>query len=253
MDDEDFIGVLKNAFKAPGTPFRSNDGVQAVREILSKPVSIDIDKLFADEEPVKAEQRPLPSRVTDKKRAQEFEQLSSDVAELSRMVGEKHRKLSEEVRGHKSKVEIRIDAKETRVIKEELARLFELYKELGKYEYGSTLNVLGNGTAVGFTGAINFKNGTGTTVTTSLNRQGYVDVEIDLTGGFSTLSSTETPNDIIQVFTFAAATAKPSFIVSDGAMMRATAKDGTVNWTWSNPLKQATMTIPPSDDIVAIV
>lgn len=71
-------------------------------------------------------------------------------------------------------------------------------------------------------------------------------------GGFTTLAPTETPNGILTVFTFATATAQPSFIVSDNAMMQATTKAGTVNWTWSSGPLQATMTIPPQDDIIGI-
>lgn len=72
-------------------------------------------------------------------------------------------------------------------------------------------------------------------------------------GGFTVLTATETPNGIRTVFTFPSATAQPTFIVSDNAMTRATTAAGTVNWTWSSGTLQATMTIPPIDDIVAIV
>ena len=71
-------------------------------------------------------------------------------------------------------------------------------------------------------------------------------------GGFTTILSAETPNGTLTVFTFATATSKPSFIISDNAMMRDTTKLGTVNWTWNNTLKQATLSIPVNDDIVAI-
>lgn len=71
-------------------------------------------------------------------------------------------------------------------------------------------------------------------------------------GGFTTLSPTETPNGSLTVFTFSAATSQPTFIVSDNAMMQAITKSGTVNWAWNNGAKQATMTIPPVDDIIGI-
>lgn len=72
-------------------------------------------------------------------------------------------------------------------------------------------------------------------------------------GGFTILLPTETPDGNQTVFTFSAATSQPTFIVSDNAMMRATGKRAAaINWTWNNATKQATMTIPPSDDIVAI-
>ena len=71
-------------------------------------------------------------------------------------------------------------------------------------------------------------------------------------GGFTVLQPTETPDGSRKVFTFAAATGQPTFIVSDNATMQATTKSGTVNWTWNAGTLQATMTIPPQDDIVAI-
>lgn len=72
-------------------------------------------------------------------------------------------------------------------------------------------------------------------------------------GGFSTLAATETPNGTLAVFTFAAATAQPSFVVSDNVIMKATTKAGTVNWTWNSGTKKATLTVPPQDEIYAIV
>lgn len=72
------------------------------------------------------------------------------------------------------------------------------------------------------------------------------------TGAFTVLQPTETPNGVLTVFTFATATGQPQFVISDNAMQQATTKSGTVNWTWNNGALQATMTIPPQDDIVAI-
>lgn len=71
-------------------------------------------------------------------------------------------------------------------------------------------------------------------------------------GGFSILTATETPDGNLTVFTFAAATAQPSFVISDNVMMQATTKAGTVNWTWNNVAKQATLTVPPADELCAI-
>lgn len=70
--------------------------------------------------------------------------------------------------------------------------------------------------------------------------------------GFTTLLPTETPNGARTTFTFATATGQPTFIVSDNALMQATTKSGTINWTWNGGLTQATMTIPPQDDIIGI-
>lgn len=73
------------------------------------------------------------------------------------------------------------------------------------------------------------------------------------TGGFTTLAATETPNGATVVFTFAAATAQPSFILSDNVWLKAVSAVGTINWTWNSGAKQATLAIPPLDDILGIV
>lgn len=91
--------------------------------------------------------------------------------------------------------------------------------------------------------------GSNITITTDTNGKKV----IASTSGFTTLSATETPNGSITIFTFSAATAQPSFIISDNVMMQATTKSGTTNWTWNSGAKQATMTIPPVNDIIGIV
>lgn len=92
--------------------------------------------------------------------------------------------------------------------------------------------------------------GSGIAITDTVNGN----KQISATGsGFDQLASTETPDGNITVFTFPTATAQPSLIVSDNVVMKATTRAGTVNWTWNSGLKQATMTIPPVDDIYAIV
>lgn len=71
--------------------------------------------------------------------------------------------------------------------------------------------------------------------------------------GFTKLTATETPNSVLTVFTFSAASAQPSFLVVDGAWMQPTTALGTVNWTWASGTKKATLTIPANDDIYGIV
>lgn len=73
-----------------------------------------------------------------------------------------------------------------------------------------------------------------------------------LGGGFTILLPTETPNGTLAVFTFPSATAKPSYLVVDYAQKPATAKNGSVNWTWNNSTKQATLSTPPQEDLYAI-
>ncbi len=93
--------------------------------------------------------------------------------------------------------------------------------------------------------------GSGIAISTDTN--GKVVITNTSTGGFTTLAPTETPDGSTTVFTFAAATAQPSFIISDNVWLQAVTKKGTINWTWNAGLKQATMTVPPQDAILGIV
>lgn len=113
---------------------------------------------------------------------------------------------------------------------------------------GSTLMKLqSNGTPLGDFSTLNFVNGTVTNTKGTANF-----TSLGGGGGFTTLAPTETPDGITTVFTFSTATAQPTFIVSDNAMMQATTKSGVVNWTWNAGAKQATMTLPPNEDIIGI-
>lgn len=73
--------------------------------------------------------------------------------------------------------------------------------------------------------------------------------------GFTELTATETPDGIITVFTFAAASAKPSYLVLDNVWVKAVSKKGTTQWTWNAGAKQATLVTvpPPNEDAYAIV
>ena len=70
--------------------------------------------------------------------------------------------------------------------------------------------------------------------------------------GFTILTATETPNGNLTDFTFPTATAQPSFILADFAQKPAVNADGTVNWTWNNGTKVASLSVPPTNDISAI-
>ncbi len=72
-------------------------------------------------------------------------------------------------------------------------------------------------------------------------------------GGFTVLAATEIPNGNRTVFTFAAAAAQPTYMRVDGTLTKAVSASGTVNWTWNNGLKKATLAVPAQDDIDAIV
>ena len=95
-------------------------------------------------------------------------------------------------------------------------------------------------TTIDFTGATVSDGGAGT-------------ADVVISGsGLTVLTATETPNGVLTVFTFSGASAQPSFIIIDNAFTRATTKSGTVNWTWNNGTKKATLTVPPADEIFAL-
>jgi len=71
--------------------------------------------------------------------------------------------------------------------------------------------------------------------------------------GMTQLTATEIPNGTRTVFTFSSASAKPSFIVADNVWLKETTKSGFTNWSWSAGLKQATLTIPPNEDVWGVV
>ncbi len=101
-------------------------------------------------------------------------------------------------------------------------------------------------------GSFDLVAGTNVTITTS---GGKKTIAATSGGGFTTLTATETPNGVLQIFTFATATAKPSFIIADNAWMKPVSAAGTTNWTWNAGTKQATFsgTYAPSDDVEGIV
>ena len=95
----------------------------------------------------------------------------------------------------------------------------------------------------------------GSNVTVSDNVvNGLHTITIASTGGsgFTQLSATETPDGSRTQFTFATATAQPSFIVMDNVWMKPTTATGGINWTWNNGTKVATMSVPAVDDIWAV-
>lgn len=116
---------------------------------------------------------------------------------------------------------------------------------------GTALTVTDGITPVVNVSTINFTSGA--TVTNGGGGQANVAITGGGGTGISVLNSTETPNGILTVFTFAGAAAQPSFLVSDNVWMRATTKGGTIQWTWNAGAKTATLTIPPVDEIFAIV
>jgi hypothetical protein len=73
---------------------------------------------------------------------------------------------------------------------------------------------------------------------------------VDLAGGgVVELTATGTVDGSNQVFTFVE---KPSYIVSDHAWYKETNSTGTTNWSWNAGTMEATMTIPPTEDLFGI-
>ncbi len=93
--------------------------------------------------------------------------------------------------------------------------------------------------------------GTNTTVTN--NPDGSQTIDATGGGGITTLAATEIPNGLINVFTFATATAQPSYLVIDNVWMKAVTASGNVNWTWNAGTKQATTSVYPAEDIWGVV
>lgn len=174
-------------------------------------------------------------------------------ASLSQLVNTASEKVSADLRAYyldeTSKNSKAVD-KILKKLEKDVEQLFWMRTLNGSNNVQAVLNIKNNGSAIANNvTAINFT----TNLTATSNADGSVSVSATGGGGgFTTLAPTETPNGSLQVFTFPSATAKPTFIISDNAMMQATTKSGTVNWTWNAGLKQATMTIAPQDDIVAI-
>lgn len=114
--------------------------------------------------------------------------------------------------------------------------------QLAGQHYGSTTMARGGGDTIAA--------GTGISIT---NANGVKTIVATGGAGFSTLAATETPDGSTTVFTFATATAQPSYLVVDNVWMKATTAAGTVNWTWNGGTKKATLTIAPVDDIWGVV
>jgi hypothetical protein len=71
-------------------------------------------------------------------------------------------------------------------------------------------------------------------------------------GGFTAYDSTEIPDGTITIFTFPTIPSQPTYLRIDNTLTKAVSKSGGINWTWDNGLKQATLSVPPQDDIEAI-
>jgi hypothetical protein len=129
----------------------------------------------------------------------------------------------------------------------------ELLKKHGAYLGSggqSSISVMQSGTLKAQAApTLNFKGVGAPTVTTGANGVLHLDFP---SAGVTELAATETPDGSTTVFTFAAASAQPRYIVADNVWQKATTKSGTINWTWNSGTKQTTLSVTPQDDIYAI-
>jgi hypothetical protein len=197
-------------------------------------------------------------KLDEKLGKKELDELQSKLSEVSELIEKRHQSALKKLNQHKSdtteesdkiKKSIKDLEKTYASIPKDIKDIQKLVKKAETYSYGSNLNILSNAVAIGFATSLNFKSG----FTVALNPAGYIDITA-ASSGFTRLAPTQTPNGSRTVFTFATATAQPSYVVSDHALMPATDEDGvTVNWTWSQTNKQVTMTIPPNNGLFGVV
>lgn len=164
--------------------------------------------------------------------------LLPQIEAVSRLVEKRYQSALKRINSFKkeSPVEVRIDNTEVDALKKELERMDKLLKDVGKYEYGSSLNIFASGTPVGFTGVINFGSGLAAT----LNKSGGIDViATGGGGGSSPLTPTGTVNGSNNLFGVAS---QPSSVVSDGIAYYE-------GHGYSYSSLQITMDIPPSEYI----
>lgn len=110
-------------------------------------------------------------------------------------------------------------------IENRFKRLDEELKKMSKglYEYGNSFAVLKNGVLQGQTNGINFAAGTNTTVTATVNAQGFITIAINATSGSgfvgSQEKSTTVPDGVLTTFAFAHT---PAIIVWNGQVLTLT-------------------------------
>lgn len=135
---------------------------------------------------------------------------------------------------------------------EQIAKKFkeleEAMKKLSKglYDYGASFSILKDGLFVGQTFGVNFAAGTNTTVSTTVNAQGFITIAINATGGGSFSGtqekSTTAPDGVTTTFAFAHT---PKVIVWNGAIQTLT-DDYTVSG--NNVIFTSSAGVPKSGD-----
>lgn len=153
---------------------------------------------------------------------------------------------------------------DSRTDKSAIKGIEEIEEKIGKLELRPIGGTFGGGTRgvqlyvggvkKGLAYYFDFVAGPNMTISDSLVN-GLHTITFTSTGGsgFTELPATETPDGSRTQFTFATASAQPSFLVVDNVWMKAVTASGTVNWTWNGGTKVATLSVPSSDDIFGVV
>lgn len=132
------------------------------------------------------------------------------------LLQDKHKTLEEEVSLHKKQSDSSFD-----VVAKIIKKLEEDIKKFGKsvYEFGSSFSILLNSITVGQTFGINFIAGTGITITTAVNAQGFISLTISSTGGgtwYQDEAVSGTKNGSNKSFTLAHSPATVVFLYLNG-------------------------------------
>lgn len=162
---------------------------------------------------------------SSKKHATALAETGTQILDLSKLIEKRYQSALKRINQTKSA------NAEIESVKTEIARLAKLIKEVGKYEYGSSLNILLAGAPIGFTGVLNFKSG----FTVAQNGS---QTDITAAGGGTTFETpVGTVNSVNAIFT---PTKRPLYVVSDGITYFE-----TLGYSWNGTT--VTLGIPPSE------
>lgn len=153
------------------------------------------------------EENKVSASEVDEKHQINHEDNVKKIGELVELVEKRYQSALKKMNIEKKSF---VDSEEIGVVKKEVARLGKLLKEVGKYEYGASLNILSGGTPIGFTGAINFKSG----FIVALSSSG---VDVTASTGSIIFPVSGAINNTNKTFVFAFS---PTVIVVNGAMYR---------------------------------
>ena len=188
----------KHRLQYQSDTLKSRQATQKDKEAYEKVVS-DLEEAFDHVWPEFEKVRKAIEKSTksgkdslseiDQKHTKNFARHAEDILDLSKLVEKRYQSALKRI----NQLDIP-DFKEydDSMTKAEIKRLEDLIKDLGKYEYGSSLQIFSAGKAIGFTGQINFKSG----FTVTQSGQG---IDVTATGGSGGggQAYSETPNGAV--------------------------------------------------------